>query len=144
MEHTLQQAGGRINSNWVLQDSQPTVNVFCNGKLMTNIQRSDLIGDLPGFKAIWYQPDGIANVLVLASVQEGCHVMYNNHHENCFLVERSDGMVRKFQQSERGLYYSLMENNDYVLVNTVANNKTKHSPCNYSCIVTARNLQQTI
>eukprot|EP00957_Ditylum_brightwellii_P033354 2526584-Ditylum_brightwellii.AAC.1 len=60
------------------------------------------------------------------------------------MVERKDGTVRKFKQLEQGLYYSVMDDNGYALVNIVANNKTKYSPCDYSCAVTARNLHKTI
>eukprot|EP00957_Ditylum_brightwellii_P075208 5715496-Ditylum_brightwellii.AAC.1 len=75
-DHILQQDGGIINQNWVLLDSQSIVNVFYNAKLLTNIKKAgrsleiysnggqsstDLIGDLAGFKAVWFQPDGMAN-----------------------------------------------------------------------------------
>eukprot|EP00957_Ditylum_brightwellii_P190731 14520309-Ditylum_brightwellii.AAC.1 len=158
-DHILQQAGGIINQNWVLLDSQSIVNVFCNATLLTNVRKAgrsleiysnggssatDLIGDLAGFKTVWYQPDGIANILSLASVQKEHHVTYDSQHGNNFLVERKNGTVRKSKQSERGLYYLIMDDNDYVLVSTVANNKTKYSPCDYSRAVAARNLHKTI
>eukprot|EP00957_Ditylum_brightwellii_P076936 5847492-Ditylum_brightwellii.AAC.1 len=72
-----------INKNWVLLDSQPTVHLFCNAKRLRNICKADraleiygnagqsityLISDLPGFKTVWYQPDGIANILTLPDV----------------------------------------------------------------------------
>eukprot|EP00957_Ditylum_brightwellii_P173290 13192703-Ditylum_brightwellii.AAC.2 len=60
------------------------------------------------------------------------------------MVERKDGMVRKFKQLEQGLYYSVMDDSNYVLVDTVANNKPKFSHQNYPCAVTARNLQKSI
>eukprot|EP00957_Ditylum_brightwellii_P195110 14866395-Ditylum_brightwellii.AAC.1 len=102
-DHILQQAGGIINKNWVLLDSQSTVKVLSNAKLLTNIRRAgknleiysnggssttDLIGKLAGFKAVWYQPDGIANILSLASVQEEHYVTYNSQHGNNFMVEK--------------------------------------------------------
>eukprot|EP00957_Ditylum_brightwellii_P001410 110690-Ditylum_brightwellii.AAC.1 len=37
-----------------------------------------------------------------------------------------------------------MDESDYVLVNTVANNKTKYSPHDYSCTITAKKFHQTI
>eukprot|EP00957_Ditylum_brightwellii_P165254 12581972-Ditylum_brightwellii.AAC.2 len=39
-DHVLHQAGEIINKNWVLLDSQSTVNVFCNAKLLINIQKT--------------------------------------------------------------------------------------------------------
>jgi hypothetical protein len=117
-----------------------SLEIYSNGGSST----TDLIGNLAGFKTVWYQPDGIDNILSLASVQEEHHVTYDSQHRNKFMVERKNGTVRKFKQSEQGLYYSVMDDNDFVLVSTVANNKTKYSPCDYSCAVTARNLHKTI
>eukprot|EP00957_Ditylum_brightwellii_P101455 7731794-Ditylum_brightwellii.AAC.1 len=37
-----------------------------------------------------------------------------------------------------------MDGNNYVSVNIVVNNKSKHSPCDYSCSVNTRKLQKTI
>eukprot|EP00957_Ditylum_brightwellii_P029232 2209214-Ditylum_brightwellii.AAC.1 len=94
-----------INKNWVLLDSQSTVNVFCNAKLSRNIHKADraldifsnagqsttgLIGDLPGFKTVWYQHDGIANILSLSNVQENHQVTYDSEQGNCFLRRISE------------------------------------------------------
>eukprot|EP00957_Ditylum_brightwellii_P054406 4122096-Ditylum_brightwellii.AAC.1 len=66
-DNILQQAGAIINRNWVLLDSQSTVNVFFNAKMPTNIRKAgrsleiyisgrtsstDLIDDLAGFKMV--------------------------------------------------------------------------------------------
>eukprot|EP00957_Ditylum_brightwellii_P132958 10138024-Ditylum_brightwellii.AAC.1 len=67
MEHLTQQrfTRGKINPNWVLLDSQSTVNVFCNASLLVNIRKAggsldiysttsksttNMIRDLPGFR----------------------------------------------------------------------------------------------
>eukprot|EP00957_Ditylum_brightwellii_P141903 10810723-Ditylum_brightwellii.AAC.1 len=64
VNHLLQQSAlrGKIDPNWVLLDSQPTVNVFSNPALLVNIRKAnhmldiyctagksstDMIGDLP-------------------------------------------------------------------------------------------------
>eukprot|EP00957_Ditylum_brightwellii_P093535 7122365-Ditylum_brightwellii.AAC.1 len=123
MDHILHQAGGIINKNWVLLDSQSTVNVFCNTKLLANIRKTNrsleiyingrtsstgLIGDLTGFKTVWFQPDGIANILSLAIVQEGHHVLHDSQHGNSLMGKRKDVTVIKFKQLEQGLYCSVM------------------------------------
>eukprot|EP00957_Ditylum_brightwellii_P070157 5329698-Ditylum_brightwellii.AAC.1 len=81
--HLMQQSGtkGKIDPNWILLDSQSTVNVFCNAALLVNIRKAkhsldiyctagksttNLIGDLPGFGTVWLYEDGIANILSLS------------------------------------------------------------------------------
>eukprot|EP00957_Ditylum_brightwellii_P054569 4134709-Ditylum_brightwellii.AAC.1 len=91
------------------------VNVFCNPKLLCNICKADraldiysnagtsitdMIRDLPGFKTVWYQPDGIANILSLAGVQKDHHITFDSE-QGSFLAERKDGSLRKFVRSER-------------------------------------------
>eukprot|EP00957_Ditylum_brightwellii_P088698 6754818-Ditylum_brightwellii.AAC.1 len=67
--HLLQQSalGSKIDPNWVLLDSQSTVNVFSNPVLLVNIRKAshtlniyctagksstDMIGDLPDFGTV--------------------------------------------------------------------------------------------
>jgi hypothetical protein len=55
-------------------------------------------------------------------------------------------MVRVFNQSERGLFYMDRSGaaEGVTLVNTVANNKSSYTNCNYSRAVLARQIQKTI
>ena len=78
----LQEKAG-IPSSWVLHDSQSTLDVFCNLKMLMNINKAkrNLVhhcnvgtvlvtqkGDLRGYGSIWYHPIGIANILSLNNV----------------------------------------------------------------------------
>eukprot|EP00957_Ditylum_brightwellii_P125784 9589181-Ditylum_brightwellii.AAC.1 len=77
-------------------------------------------------------------------MKEKHSVTYDSKHSDSFMIEGSNGLVRNFKQSERGLYYTVMDNEGYILLNPVADNKTKYSPCDYSCAVSTRKLQAVI
>ena len=79
---SLQEKAGILMS-WILLDSQSTVDVFSNKKLLTNIRDSKRTltlycnagkaivtqkGDLKGYGSVWYYAQGIANILSLRNV----------------------------------------------------------------------------
>eukprot|EP00957_Ditylum_brightwellii_P019063 1435018-Ditylum_brightwellii.AAC.1 len=101
----------------------------------------DQVGDLPGFGTVWLYKKGIVNNLSLARVREHFCIAYDSD-ANEFHVHKPDRSVRIFKQSERGLYYTVMESDpESAFVTTVADNKNKYSVCDYSRALTACKLQ---
>jgi len=72
-----------IPNSWILLDSQSTIDMFLNLKLLTNIRdakRSLTLycnmgkaiitknGDLKVYSTVWFYPEGIANILSLGNL----------------------------------------------------------------------------
>ena len=100
-----------IPKEWILLDSQSTVSIFSNRRLLMNIRKSDgwmhihcnagitrtnLIGDLSGYGTVWYHPDSIANILSLAEVCKQFHVTYDSSQQNEFVVHKPNGINKRF------------------------------------------------
>jgi len=146
-----------IPKTWILLDSQSTVYVFSNPRLLTNIpdaKRSLTLycntgkaiitkkGDLKGYGMVWFYPEGIANILSLGNVKKKHRVTYDSTLNKGFLVFKADSTARTFRPSKKGLFFSDVKNEvAHAFVNTVENNKTKYTIKEYSDAVCARSLQ---
>lgn len=113
----------RLNPEWILLDNCSTVHVFYNSRFLTNIRESnrDLhlytnagmsiihqVGDLLAFGPVWYQPDGIANMLSFNGLTNTPEykIEYCNWVKDAFLVTNPKGELHKFvPSSSKGLYY---------------------------------------
>jgi len=107
----------RTPDNWILLDSQSTVDMFKNKKLLKNIRDAKMalslhcnagiamvnkIGDLPGYGTVWFYEDGIANILSLNNVKKKYRVTYDSTAYDCFEVHNADGTKCVFKPSKRG------------------------------------------
>jgi hypothetical protein len=132
--------GGVINKNWVLLDSQSTVNQVSNPALISNIRRaknlsiihcnagstSSILEGEFGSVMVKHSPHGIANVLSLNKVKQRHRVMYDSHDQGgVFQVHTEEGIV-EFKPSNQGLHYHDVSdensNIEMMLVNTVRGN----------------------
>ena len=116
----LSQNKGKINANWVLLDSQSTMDLLFNASLLRNIRTvgeslniycnagvttTNMVGDLDIYGTVWYHHQGIANILSLYRVTDIFHVEFDSRVNNNFIVWRSNGLSRHFTPGPRRLYY---------------------------------------
>ena len=163
--YQFSQTDGQLPASWILLDNQSTVNIFCNRALLKDIKATDrcmrvrcnagwtvtnLMGTFPGYPGeVWFNPDGIANILSLADVAKHFRVRYDSGHEHAFIVEKPDGTERRFLKTDAGLFYLDTANRDNVelgmlLLHTVADKKSKYTARAYRQAILARKLQKML
>ncbi|KAI2512761.1 Reverse transcriptase (RNA-dependent DNA polymerase) [Fragilaria crotonensis] len=153
-----------IDPDWILLDSQSTMSVFRNAKMLRNIrhsgrvlraltnggyQDSTMIGDFPNLGEVWFNKQSIANILSLAEVRKVCRVTMDTSDEPALHVHRLDGSVMKFVEHPSGLYvYKSNDTSDrvtgYTMVNTVAKQKKLFSRREVRAADQARDLYRKI
>ena len=157
----LQEKAG-IPASWFLLDSQSMVDVFCNAKMLINVQEAKchltvhcnagtvqvtMKGDLRGYGTVWYHPSGIANILSLNNVRKKYHVTFDsgNTEEQGLVVHQNDGSKRIFRPSRKGLYYSdIASDVRAIMVTTVDSTMAKYSVRQYSSAKKAHGMQNVI
>ena len=151
-----------IPAEWILLDSQSSIDVFCNQQLLTGIYKADstmrircnagvketnMRGYVTGYGWVWYYPEGIANILSLSRVKEQYRVTYDSSAGNCFQVHKKDGKILNFREAARRLYYfdtAKRDEEHSLLVNTVDDNISQFSAYDVANARKARNLQRII
>jgi hypothetical protein len=156
-----------LHNDWILLDSQSTISVFKNKRLLKNIrqsanvmraitngghQDSNMIGDFPNLGPVWYNPNSLANILSLAHVVTVCRVTMDTREENSMCIHRKDGTIMKFQQHPGGLYVFDPYLNDningkvtaYTLLSTVKGQKDMFTRREVKLANQARALQRLL
>ena len=92
--------GRAVSLTWLLFDSQSTVDLISNPKMLLNIRKvrakdaihvhcnsrvniADRVGDLPGYGTVWYEPMGIANILSMLRATNKFRVVFDSEGGNC-------------------------------------------------------------
>ena len=133
--------GQAVPLPWLLLDSQSTVELISNPRMLLNIRRVrsenatrihcnsgvkvvDRIGKLPGYGTVWYKLTGIANILSMSRVTKKFRVIFDSEGRNFFRIVLPDREV-KFQLSPNGLYYfdAADRENGVLLLKTVSENR---------------------
>jgi hypothetical protein len=82
-----------------------------------------MVGDLPGYGTVWYDPRSIANILSLSKVNQKYHVRYDNS-DGKFVLTKADETVIHFVESSTGLFFfdtaMKQEHDGCIFVTTVA------------------------
>jgi Reverse transcriptase (RNA-dependent DNA polymerase)/Zinc knuckle len=166
------QIDGRLPDSWILLDNQSTVNIFRNKDLLQDVRATtrcmrvrcnagwsvtNLMGRLPGYPGeVWYNPDGIANILSLADAEKYFRIRYDSGKESAFVVEKPDGTERKFLKTASGLFCydtaavecsgGLLPSpgSATTLITTVDDKKSKYTARAYGQALLARKIQKMV
>ena len=130
---------------WILLDSESSVDLFCNSRYVKNIRKAHTVlhlntnagsmavnqmATLDGYGDVWFHPRAITNVLSLANVRRKHTVTYNSNQELAFIVHTPTKTV-KFQECENNLHIykpSQAESiHGTILVETIKDNATKYT-----------------
>jgi hypothetical protein len=151
-EFSFHQSQRHFNPNWILLDIGSTSDIFCNRKLVTDIRLSSgslkvhcnagtkvvrHVATLRNYGTVWFNEDGIANILSMSLVRKKLPVRYDSVAGNQFIVSKLDKEVI-FSASHSGLYYHDTTNRVVVLVNTVKQNKEGFTELEYNRAKSAR------
>ena len=103
----------------ILIDTGSTFSVFKNPQMLLNIRRgerkmtaytnggqqdSTLVGDLPGFFEVWYNPNSMINILAWSNVADRYRITSDTAKGRYISVHLSDDRKMNFVEVESGLY----------------------------------------
>ena len=100
--------------------------IQCN----TGIRMTNLVGDLPGYRPVWFDSRDIS----LKLVKQKYHIQYNSSEDDGFVVMKPTVEKFKFLPSASGLHYleTMIQNPDKGVDTTLVVNTVKESKKNYT------------
>ncbi|CAJ1963603.1 unnamed protein product [Cylindrotheca closterium] len=131
---------------WIVLDTGSTANIFCNRSLLQNIHKvkhglkvrcnagvvqlnmKGYFGDYPD--PVWFNPDGIANILSFHDVNKHYHVVYDNRGADQFVVDFGGTKKVEFLPTDKGLYHIDLDDyckTSWTFLETVKEQKAKHT-----------------
>ena len=118
-----------------------TLRILCAaGTAYTNY-----IADFPGYRTVWFLPDGFANILSLPQMKQCYRVTYDSGGVSldCFVVHKSDTMKCYFHESKEVLFYldSQLDLNTVAFITTVEDMESLYSNRDIHNAKAARKLQ---
>ena len=138
--------GRKINPNWILLDSQSTINIFNNRKLFKYIrachegetvrcycnggyQDTSEIGEVDGIGMVYYNKKSLANILSLSHIDNMYRVTYDSTKEKAFIVHNTNSGDKKFIRSAGGLHYydTSVTQSRFIMMQTVKDNEAVYT-----------------
>ena len=128
----------------IFEAPQP-IHVRCNAGMRT-IRKMGYLGDFP--EPVWYDEDGIVNLISLYILQQYYWVVYDNREEDVFRVQLHDGRTLRFEPTEKGLYVCRAGPDDgdhwAFSITTVQDKRGQYTKRAYNDAVRSRRVQNII
>ena len=113
---------------------------------MRTIRKMGYLGDFP--EPVWYDEDGIVNLISLYILQQYYWVVYDNREEDVFRVQLHDGRTLRFEPTEKGLYVCRAGPDDgdhwAFSITTVQDKRGQYTKRAYNDAVRSRRVQNII